>query len=73
MSQKARKVRSKALGLVAVERIDALHDCRESFGFVLCQWPVGTPYGDPAGLNALPLRDDVSHELGSGGFSCFGP
>ena len=35
MLQKARKVRSKALGLVAVIRVDPVHDCSESFGFVL--------------------------------------
>ena len=59
------------MGFVAVEWIDALHDCRESFCFVLSQRPEGSPYGDPTGLATLPLCDDVSHELGSGGFRLF--
>ena len=69
MSQKTRKVRSKALGLVAVLRVDPLHDGGESFGFVLGQWPMRTPYGDPAGLDALPLSDDVSHWISWIGFA----
>ena len=59
------------MGFVAVERVNPLHDCRESFRFVLSQWPTGSPYGDPAGLDALPLSYNVSHELASGGFGLF--
>ena len=42
-------------------RIDPVHDGSESLGFMLSKRPVGAPYGDPAGLDALPLSDDVSH------------
>ena len=38
---------------------------------MLGQGPTGSPYGDPASLDALPLCDDVSHESVSCGFGLF--
>ena len=42
-------------------RIDPVHDGSESLGFVLGQWPEGSPDGNPTGLATLVLGHYVSH------------